>query len=81
MAQSSGIELPKLQMDFRNHLPNPGPHSLWATLTFPVGGDGKWKDGGRGEGMLGWISREKAHFLFHQEDFYGKRVPECELHV
>ena len=73
MAQSSGIELPKLQMDFRNHLPNPGPHGLWATSTFPVGGDGKWKDGGHGEGMLGWISREKAHFLFHQEDFTGVR--------
>lgn len=59
-------------MDFRNHPPNQGPHGLWATSTFPIGGKGKWNYGGHGEGMLGWISREKAYFLFHQ-DFTGSQ--------
>lgn len=72
MAQSSGIELPKLQMDFRNHPPNQGPHGLRVTSTFPIRGEGKWNYGGHGEGMLGWISREKAHFLFHL-DFTGSQ--------
>ena len=53
MAQSSGIELPKLQMDIRNHPPNQGPHGLRVTSTFPIRGEGKLNYGGHGEGMLG----------------------------
>lgn len=62
MAQSSGIELPKLQMDFRNHPPNQGPYGLRATSTFPNGGRGKWNYVVKGEGMLGWIPEKRPTF-------------------
>lgn len=68
MTQSPDVWLSKPKMDFRNHQPNQRAQDFGSPPTFTVGGEGQWEDRSPGEGVLGWISREKAHVPVHQED-------------